>query len=120
MSHVQATEAPRKELTEATQETAKWEGEAHGNVQAAQAALRRAHRALEAQEEVADRSKVAALQLQALNMAVNFESAANQERTKRLKLIDDVRALSLQHVCPLHELGKLSLGPLHDVSKRSS
>ena len=117
---MQATEAHRKELTEATQETAKWEGEAHGNVQAAQAALRRAHRALEAQEEVADRSKVAALQLQALNMAVNFESAANQERTKRLKLIDDVRALSLQHVCPLHELGKLSLGPLHDVSKRSS
>lgn len=103
---VQATETHRKELTEATQETAKWEGEAHGKVQAAHAALRRAHKALEAQEEVADRSKVAALQLQALNMAVNFESAANEERTKRLKLIDDVCAslLARNTVCPLHEI----------------
>lgn len=92
---MQATETHSKELTEATQESAKWEGEAHGKVQAANAALCRGHKALETQEEIADNSKVAAFQLQELNMAVNFESAANQERTKRLKLIDDVRPNAL-------------------------
>lgn len=101
---LQATETHRKELTEATQETARWEGEAHGKVQAANAALRRANKSLEAQAEIADRSKDAALQLQELNMAVNFESAANQERTKRLKLIDDVRPSLHALVWTLHAL----------------
>lgn len=88
---MQAANTHSKELAEAAQETAHWEGQAQEKVHAANTALRRAHKSLEAQVEMAERNKMAALQLQELNTAVNFETAANQDRTKRLKLIDDVR-----------------------------
>jgi phosphoenolpyruvate-protein kinase (PTS system EI component) len=100
---VQATETHRKELTVASQETAKWEGEAHGKLHEAHAALSRAHKSLQVQADIASRSKDAALQLQELNLAVSFENAANQERIKRLKLIHDVRPRLCAHT-ELHAL----------------
>jgi rRNA maturation endonuclease Nob1 len=98
-SALQVSEHQKKEVAEAAAEAARWEAAAHARVSAAEATLRRAQYALDAQAAVATRNQDAAVQLQELTMAVKFEMAANRERVKRLRAIDEVCCLSVGAAC---------------------